>query len=283
MTQQGEQGSVPEDTVKGLAQGVAGELISIAKDDPEAQEAAKNIASTAKIITGTLKRAVFPLAIANYGYDKFENYIKNKFSAEMTSRTLKIPAENVVDPKPSIVGPVLQGLVYAHDEDNLREMYLNLLASAMNSDTADKAHPSFVEIIKQLSSAEAQFLEIFLRTKQSTIAEVRLVISQKGEYQTKARHLVSLMDTKNNSPVAIEMMPAYIDNWIRLGLVTVDYTTYSANSKAYDWVKDRPEYKSIDVPKVAEGQYEQKLEVTKGIMERTEYGEIFCRAVGMIQ
>ncbi len=43
----------------------------------------------------------------------------------------------------------------------LREMFANLLASAMNSDVSNDVHPSFVEIIKQLSPDEAKILKYF--------------------------------------------------------------------------------------------------------------------------
>lgn len=269
--------SIVDDSIKGIAK----DLISIAKDDPETREAAKNLAGTAKIVTGTLKRAVLPLAVVNYGIDRFADYITTRFQDDMTSRTLKIPAENVIDPKASVAGPVLQGLVYAHDEENLREMYLNLLAAAMNSETVDRAHPSYVEIIKQLTSEEANLLKIYLAENQLPIAELHLILNEAGNYQTVARHIVGLKDKFTGSPVVIDMMPAYIENWIRLGLITVDYSVHQADEHAYDWVEKRPEYIKRTIPKVNEGQFQPKLKVNKGLMARTKYGEIFGNIVGI--
>jgi hypothetical protein len=272
-----EDSTLIDDSLKGVAK----ELILIAKDDPDTKEAAKNVASTAKVVTGTLKRAVIPLAVVNYGIDKFEAYIKTKFQKDMTERTLKIPAENVVDPKPSIAGPVLQGLVYTHDEESLKEMYLNLLASAMDSSTANEAHPSFVEIIKQLSGEEAQLLKLYLSRDQHPIAELHWILNEKRQYQTLARHIVNLTDSRTGTPVEIEMMPAYIDNWIRLGLIDVDYTVYQADENAYDWVKTRPEYTRRPVDKAPDGEFQTELEVVKGLMRRTKYGAIFGKIVGI--
>ena len=261
--------------------GLVTELILIAKDNPETKEAAKNLASTAKIITGTLKRAVIPLAVVNYGIDKFENYIKNQFQSDMNSKTLRIPAENVIDPKESIAGPVLQGLVYTHTEESLKEMYLNLLASAMNSKTAGETHPSYVEIIKQLSSEEAMLLKIYLSQDQFTAVELHLVLNEKSSFQRAARHIVNLTDSSTGSPMVIAMMSAYIENWVRLGLFEVDYTTYQSDEGAYDWVEQRPEYLSHVVPKAVESEFQRILEITRGIMVRTKYGEIFGRVVGI--
>ncbi|MBC7943338.1 DUF4393 domain-containing protein [Candidatus Saccharibacteria bacterium] len=269
--------SVTDDSVKGIAK----ELLLIAKDDPETKEAAQNLATTAKIVTGTLKRVVIPLAVLNYGIDKFQNYITTKFQDDMTSRTIKIPPENVIDPKAYIAGPVLQGLVYTHDEESLKEMYLNLLASAMNSETANNAHPSYVEIIKQLSGDEAKLLKIYLDNNQYPIAELHWILNEKREYTRLARHIVNLTDSETKLPVVVDMMPVYIENWIRLGLVMVTYTEHQTGENTYDWVKSRPEYTSRPVQKAKEGEFQTEIDVVKGLMVRTKYGEIFGKIVGI--
>ena len=263
------------------ARDVAVELVAIAKNDPETKIAAKNVASSAKIITGTVKRALFPLAILNYGYDKAEIYFRTKFQDDMTKLTLSIPAENIVDPKASLAGPALQGLAYSHDEDELKDMYLNLLASSMDSTKAESAHPSYVETIKQLSSQEAKLLKIFLAKDQTSIARLHLLINEQSSYQTVARHILNLIDKGSGGPVVIDMLPAYVENWVRLGLIEVDYTAHLSDEKAYTWVEERPEYISKIIPEVSEGAFQPKLEVVKGLLERTKYGEIFGKIVGI--
>lgn len=256
-------------------------LVSIAKDSPETKEAAKNVAVTLKTVTGTLKRAVFPLAVLNYAYDKAEVYFKEKFQADITAITADIPIEKIVDPKPSLAGPALQGIAYSIDEEQLRDMYLHLLASAMNSDTAEAAHPSYVETIKQLTSAEASLLKIFLRNPKSPIAELRILTNAERNYETASSHIVNTSSTLTKQPVAIEMMPAYIENWVRLGLMTIDYGSHLADPKAYDWVTKRPEYTSITLPEVDTGEFQPTIDIAKGLMIRTKYGEIFGGIVGI--
>lgn len=45
------------------------------------------------------------------------------------------------------------------DSEELRNMYANLLAKAMNVDEKDKVHPAFVELIKQMAPREALILD----------------------------------------------------------------------------------------------------------------------------
>lgn len=68
-----------------------------------------------------------------------------------------VPEENIIEVAPEIGTPILQRLTYVEDE-NLSEMFLNLLAAASNKDTVNKAHPSFVRIIDHLSPDEAMLL-----------------------------------------------------------------------------------------------------------------------------
>lgn len=58
-----------------------------------------------------------------------------------------------------MAGPALEALKYTGHEEELREMYANLLVTSLNVETAKKAHPSFVEVIKQLEPKEARLIK----------------------------------------------------------------------------------------------------------------------------
>ena len=54
----------------------------------------------------------------------------------MTAEKLKnVPEENIVTPPPSIAGPVFEALRFSGEDIDLRELYTNLLASAMDNST----------------------------------------------------------------------------------------------------------------------------------------------------
>ena len=50
------------------------------------------------------------------------------------------------------------------DDIQLRDMYAELLAHAMNSETVDNVHPTFVEIIKQMSPFDALVFKKLTKT-----------------------------------------------------------------------------------------------------------------------
>ena len=79
----------------------------------------------------------------------------------MAQKLKDVPEEKIVSPEPYVAVPALQAISYCMDSEELREMFANLLATAMNADTKDDAHPAFVEIIKQLSPLDAKILKHF--------------------------------------------------------------------------------------------------------------------------
>lgn len=72
-----------------------------------------------------------------------------------------IPPEQIEAPEAYIAVPALQNISYCMDNDELRDMYANLLANSMTSIVKNGVHPGFVDIIKQLSPDEAKILRYF--------------------------------------------------------------------------------------------------------------------------
>lgn len=70
----------------------------------------------------------------------------------------KVPEERRIEAHPQIVGPTLERLRYVDEQDLLAEMFINLLARAMDRERVSEAHPAFTTIIGQLSPDEALVL-----------------------------------------------------------------------------------------------------------------------------
>lgn len=90
-----------------------------------------------------------------------------------------IPEEKIVEPDLMIAGPTLEALKYTYDKDELRNMYLNLLTSSMNKDIEEKAHPSYVEIIRQLTPLDAKVFKRLQDLGQVACAHAILKINNK--------------------------------------------------------------------------------------------------------
>ena len=104
--------------------------------------------------------AKIPRAI-NAAFSGLDKWILNKeYAVDETKKLLaqklkNIDPEKIVEPEPYVAVPAIQAISYSMNSEELRNLYANLLAKAMNSDTKDMVHPSFVEIIKQMSPIDA--------------------------------------------------------------------------------------------------------------------------------
>jgi len=271
-----------DDPIKVAHEGISlvAEVIKAAGDNQQVKEAASNLGQTAVTLTKTINNVLVPLAAINFAFDKARIYFSGKFQQEIAEKAEAIPAEHIVEPKASIAGPTLQGLAFTHEEPNLKEMYLNLLATAMDGRAANLAHPAFVEIIKQLDSEDARLIREALQSPIALpIVQIHRKLKGGTVYNLLVQHLLDLTDSTTGEPVEDPQLPAMVDNWIRLGLIEVTYDKHLADLTKYLWVDLRPEYLRLSQNPQPD---EATVEYVKGILRRTELGKRFAKAIGLL-
>ncbi len=105
-------------------------------------------------IAKAVKIALAPVEATVWGYEKVREWLPIRVTALLAERK----TTEIISPPLSISGPLTLNIVFASEESELREMYANLLASAMDKNTAGEAHPSFVTVIQQLTADEARII-----------------------------------------------------------------------------------------------------------------------------
>ena len=247
-------------------------LVEIAKDTPAFQRAAGALAEKVEI-RQTLMLKVYRVVAKLFGSS--QDYFEHQFAIDMAEKTADIPEENITAPKPSVAIPAMQGLAYSLDEPDLKEMYLNLLTIATDDRRSEKAHPSFAEIIKQISAAEADLLSLFLPSSGRAIVQLTRTTAGEIGGVTLRNHVIQLLNS-NREPVEEPRTAMWIDNWQRLGLVDVRYDEYFTAEDAYDWAETRPETLAMRATYVSET---VAVDVQKGICRTTDFGRQFAEAV----
>ncbi len=71
---------------------------------------------------------------------------------------------------------------------------------------------------------------------------------------------------------------ASIDNWVRLGLIDVNYGRAIVGPGVYDWVTRRPEYLEA---KALTKEGETSVHYDAGMLTFTDFGKLFATAVGL--
>ncbi len=204
-------------------------------------EAAKDtLPDTTKQTDGALSALVgffnnvvlYPVKKANltfrYKLEAFEDDLKEKIQ--------HIPQENLQAPPTMIAGPALEALRYTYDEEELREMYENLLASSMDNRIAGEAHPSFVDAIKQMSPLDARVLSAVVAKTQYRCGKIKFLIKNTTQIYSKAmpdHFVVELCDLAD--PFAIS---SSLINLERLGLVEI--TEGGLKSGGYETMRTHP-------------------------------------------
>lgn len=259
----------PSSNVRDTAEAVKGivEAVPVYQDaiQPAAQELGKGLETVAK----TISIALAPLKALVWGYEQLEDFLSTKV-AEKLSET---PQEDIVEPKPHVAGPALEALRYTGHEESLRELYANLLAASMDARTVSIAHPSFVEIIKQLTPDEARLLQYFSTAQRLPVISIRVKRDGVPGYQEAAVN-VSLFgrDAKCEHP---HLTASYLDNLSRLGLIVVADKYYTA-SDAYEELESYPSV--VETKNLIDSQEGMTADVERKIVQVTQMGEQFIKA-----
>jgi hypothetical protein len=200
------------DAVTGVAQAVP-----VYQDvvQPAAQEIGKALQTVAK----TVHVVLAPVSALVWGYDQVKEFVSTK----VAERLKNVPPENLVTPKPNVAGPALEALRYTGHESSLSDLYANLLAAAMDSRTAQGAHPAFVEIIKQMTPDEAKIVALF--ASDIALPLVNLLWEYKPNQDGNTGGKAVLISYSHIGHLAgceyPKMTPTYIDNLCRLGLAEI--------------------------------------------------------------
>lgn len=79
-----------------------------------------------------------------------------KMNLELHKEANEIPIEKIIEPDIQIVAPALEASKYCVEKEELRKMYVKLIASSLNNEKAPFVHPIFTDIIRKMSSTDAK-------------------------------------------------------------------------------------------------------------------------------
>jgi hypothetical protein len=125
------------------------------------------------------------------------------------------------------------------NDATMRERYLNLLAASIDGARADRVHPGFLEVLRQLTPDEARIISVFQHDGPYPIVSV----------QSRYRHGAAIGTALRNFSLLGEQaacenpgrVPLYIDNLVRLGLVELRRVRISEDTRIFRAVEQHPE------------------------------------------
>lgn len=199
---------------------------------------------------------------AKYAYDL------EVFKKDLEKKLNAVPEENRLDPNVQTVCTALDNMRYCVEEKELREMFASLIANSIDSSKTSYVHPSYGEIIKQMTSFDAMVFNEM--TCQYLLPIIRITIKAKD----RGSHAGSKAMIWNNWGDD-ERVATALDNLSRLKLIDIKYDLYYTDDRAYDYLKKQAhvaERISLVNNQLGAG---ETIGYDKGIVIITDYGKNF--------
>lgn len=229
-----------------------------------------------------------PLKAVGYAGRKINETLNNL--SENQRQRLNEKIQRVVDKNIEITSlPTLasatEAYLYTEQEPDLAELFENLIVNCV--DSSQMVHPSYVEVLKQLSGKEAYLLKSLFRRQKNIELPICNIILYDNDvdsgFKYAYRNLVDLVqvsyETGEKSIFTSPELPSMIDNFIRLSLFHSKYDRVLVDTDYASIFENRPEYLNLkQILKPGE-----KLDLEQGILLSTNFGESFFKAVSQNQ
>jgi hypothetical protein len=175
---------------------------------PAAKEIGTTLGTTAKLVNIALS----PVAALVWGYDQIKSYLLINLEKKLNG----VPEERITTPDPAVICPAVEALRFNAHKETIRDLFLNLIASSMDSEFAQTAHPAFVEIIRSFSPDEARIMRLLYRVSVHPVIDVYLRFEKRHTILQYRLFSKIGEDAKCECP---ELAQMYLDNIARQGLV----------------------------------------------------------------
>lgn len=190
-------------------------------------------------------------------------------------RLKDIPPEKITIAPPEVAMPILEKLTYVTNEE-LRSLYIELLTKASITDLNNQAHPSFVNIINNLSPDEVKFIEYLIPKEIIPFIKTELK-NNKGTIIIE-NPVIIIPDLGLSYK---ENLDAYISNLVGVGLLQVREDIWFSDENRYkehfDYFENRKSYYDHYYQNVKDES--TTYSTSKGLIEVTKLGKMFLKAV----
>lgn len=201
-----------------------------------------------------------------YVVDKLESIV-----ALVKSKLSSKDPKKIVSPDPYVAVPALQAISYSMNNEELRSLYANLLASSMNSDTKSDVHPAFTEIIKQLCPDEVKLIERLRLKSVLPVVSLILKIKENGGMVKVGKHMIE--PYQENKCDNFLKVPEYLENLERLKIINISYDSFLFKEQSYEYF-----YNDEQIKEYIDNTHKLFVpELKKGFIEMTEFGKNFVK------
>ncbi|OKP91838.1 hypothetical protein A3844_01620 [Paenibacillus helianthi] len=217
---------------------------------------------------------LLPLKLANANASVFFQHHMDKYRKKMEA----IPEEHIGIVQPTIGLKILDELFTVTNEE-IAELFINLLTNASMIERAKYAHPGFIDVIKNISEDEAKIINIYFNNHEIIFAELALVDNSFPIYlgikESDILEEVELVFPDNSD--------FYLDNLEKCGIIRKEYHYIDYLLPKYEVIINRLNADKVKAEQsLASGlviRENASIEIYKGRYLITSYGRKFIESI----
>lgn len=233
-----------------------------------AKPGVQQVGKALSTVIGLGNTVLWPVAMLN---EKAKISLENNLN-KYREKLEKIPDEEICEVSPEVGVPIAEKLSYVTNEE-LSEMYTELLAKASQKSKANVAHPSFVNVINNMSPDEAILLRSIKSMPGIPFIEVRLNKKGISEWKTLESMKAGLSCLSNLQYPG--NLHSYISNLEGLGIFQVRQDIYMVGENIYEPLEENAKATYLQIEQQLQG---QEIVFQRGKIEITPFARLFINA-----
>lgn len=237
--------------------------------------ALKNLTDKPSLSIGTTFADLWDLIFGNISKWSEKARIKRdydiaQYREKLTASINEIPSEKFKEPSIQITAQALEHSKYCISEEELQNMFVSLISNSMNTDFSDYVHPSFSEMIKQMSILDAKIIALFKNISLPGLPVCQYCVNipniSSGTIVVPEHIFLEISDGD------IPPRSMSLSSLSRLGLITISYFEYLRDQAAYEKFSIHPFYKGLQkYAPIGE------ISIKKGLVKLTPIGRSFVK------
>lgn len=197
-----------------------------------------------------------------------------RYHQELTASIDKIPDDKKVEPSVQITAQALENSKYCVSSESLRNMFTKLISGTMNKDYEPLIHPSFPEMIKQMSENDAHILmELKRKSHTVPVAEFREVFKENGN------GIICFTNAYISDifKIPLEECSCSLSSLERMGLISISFEKHLIEDSLYKPFYETSTYQNMS-KEITSFNRNSELSLTKGVCSATPLGKRFIAA-----
>ena len=255
------------------------ELIGLVKETPQilltiygdlAQPSVKKVGTALETVFEFSTSLLLPIKLLN---EKFKLNFEKRLN-EYKEKIEQISEENLCEVNPQIGTPIIEKLSYTTN-DEIANLFTNLLTKASSTETVNLAHPAFVQLIERLSVDEARIIKYLLNKDIIPCISFRAHLKENNGFQeilkngTLIQFEIELLFPQN--------IKTYLDNLSSMGILDVSHGLHKKDENIYNPLYEKYTYETVN-ESYSETTIFKNVSKIKSYYQITDFGKAFIIA-----